>query len=193
MTDTTQPTHSHRCCSTDSIRGILNSIELPRRQLQVIVDDNRIRDNNWLPSRAHASAGIDLRAMFTQSTPGLCVDSNGDECLLIPPGTAILVPTGLRVWIRDPSYVGLLFPRSSTGHKRGLVLGNGTGVIDADYQGPLMVSLLNRTTDLITVELGERIAQLVIVPIDRPGITVVDTFEEGTERGTGGFGSTGHK
>lgn len=151
--------------------------------IQVIITDERLTKLAKITDRAYEdSAGMDLRAMF-----------EGDGPLILPPGKAALIPTGLKVWIRDPNFVGLLFPRSGTGHKRGLVLGNGTGVIDAAYQGDLMVSLLNRTDHNVDVELGERIAQLVITPVMRPHLEFVEEFGDVTARGTGGFGSSGTK
>lgn len=150
--------------------------------VEVIITDPRLRDLDMLPKREHQSAGIDLRAMFTSDGP-----------LVLSPRTATLIPTGLNVWIRDPDYVGLIFPRSGTGHKRGIILGNGTGVIDADYQGPLMISAFNRTDFAVSIELGERIAQLVIAPIVRPDLVFVDAFDDVTSRANGGFGSTGAK
>lgn len=158
----------------------MNTLD-PFLEPQIIVCDKRIEQFSITPiGHTTGSAGMDLRAMFEDG-----------EKLLVPPRTAILVPTGLRVWIRDPRLVGLIFPRSGTGHKRGLVLGNGTGVIDSDYQGPLMVSLLNRTDYAEEITLGERIAQLVLVPVISPSYTLVTEFHDTTERGDGGFGSTG--
>ena len=150
--------------------------------ISIIVTDERLTRVDWMPSRAHDSAGMDLRAMFAD---GLVQ--------ALQPGEARLIPTGLRVWVRNPNWVGMIYPRSGTGHKRGLVLGNGTGVIDADYQGPLMVSLLNRTSEVQVIEFGERIAQLVVLPIIRPDLDFVTDFESATARGDGGFGSTGTK
>ena len=115
------------------------------------------------------------------------------KLLALQPGEARLVPTGLRVWVKNPNWVGMIYPRSGTGHKRGLVLGNGTGGIDADYQGPLMVSLLNRTSEVQVIEFGERIAQFVVLPVIRPELEFVVDFDQATTRGDGGFGSTGTK
>jgi dUTP pyrophosphatase len=131
-----------------------------------------------LPAYATAgSAGLDLRA---------CVDAP----LVLQPGAAALVPTGLAIHIGDPGYAAMLLPRSGLGHKHGIVLGNLVGLIDSDYQGPLMVSCWNRGTTAFTVEPLERIAQLVIVPVVQAEFRVVASFDA-SERGSGGFGSTG--
>ena len=123
------------------------------------------------------SAGLDLRAAL-------------DAPLALAPGQAVLVPSGLAIHIGDPGLCAMILPRSGLGHKHGIVLGNGTGLIDADYQGPLMVSLWNRSPTAFTVAPGDRIAQLVLMPVVRAGLQVVDTFEE-SARGQGGFGHTG--
>jgi dUTP pyrophosphatase len=131
-----------------------------------------------LPAYATAgSAGLDLRA---------CVAAP----LVLQPGAAELVPTGLAIHIRDPGYAAMLLPRSGLGHKHGIVLGNLVGLIDSDYQGPLMVSCWNRGSAAFTIEPLERIAQLVIVPVLRAEFRVVDSFDA-SARGSGGFGSTG--
>jgi dUTP pyrophosphatase len=131
-----------------------------------------------LPAYATAgSAGLDLRA---------CVDAP----LVLQPGAAELVPTGLAIHIGDPGYAAMLLPRSGLGHKHGIVLGNLVGLIDSDYQGPLMVSCWNRGTTAFTIEPLERIAQLVIVPVVQAEFRVVASFDT-SERGSGGFGSTG--
>lgn len=124
-----------------------------------------------------ASAGMDLRAAL-------------DAPLVVAPGQAHLVPTGLALHIGDPALCAVILPRSGLGHKHGIVLGNGTGLIDADYQGPLMVSLWNRGATAFTIEPGDRIAQLVVLPIVRARFDVVDEFES-SARGAGGFGHTG--
>lgn len=123
------------------------------------------------------SAGLDLRA---------CVD----EPLLIEPGQTRLIPTGLSIHIADPGLAAMILPRSGLGHKHGIVLGNLVGLIDSDYQGPLMVSCWNRGASSYTVQPMERIAQLVIVPVVQARFRVVDEFGA-SERGAGGFGSTG--
>ncbi len=123
------------------------------------------------------SAGLDLRA---------CLDAP----IELAPGQSALIPTGLAVHIGDPGLCAMLLPRSGLGHKHGIVLGNGTGLIDSDYQGPLMVSAWNRGDTPYTVQPLERIAQLVIVPVVQASFQVVDSFDAST-RGSGGFGSTG--
>ena len=123
------------------------------------------------------SAGLDLRA---------CLDAP----LELQPGAAALIPTGLAVHIGDPNLAAMLLPRSGLGHKHGIVLGNLVGLIDSDYQGPLMVSCWNRGATAYTVQPMERIAQMVIVPVVQAAFRVVDSFES-SARGTGGFGSTG--
>ena len=123
------------------------------------------------------SAGLDLRA---------CLDA----ALVIEPGQTVLIPTGLAIHIEDPGLAAMILPRSGLGHKHGIVLGNLVGLIDSDYQGPLMVSCWNRGATAFTVQPLERIAQLVIVPVVQAGFRVVQEF--GTSgRGVGGFGSTG--
>jgi dUTP pyrophosphatase len=132
----------------------------------------------WLPAYATpGSAGLDLRA---------CLDAP----LELQPGAAALIPTGLSIHIADPALAGMLLPRSGLGHKHGIVLGNLVGLIDSDYQGPLMVSCWNRGGTAYTVQPLERIAQLVIVPVVQARFERVDSFEDSV-RGTGGFGSTG--
>ncbi len=123
------------------------------------------------------SAGLDLRA---------CLDAP----LVLQPGDSALIPTGLAMHLADPGYAALLLPRSGLGHKHGIVLGNQVGLIDSDYQGPLMVSLWNRGTLPFTVQPFERIAQMVIVPVVQARFNVVDEFAA-SHRGEGGFGSTG--
>jgi dUTP pyrophosphatase len=123
------------------------------------------------------SAGLDLRA---------CIDAP----LVLAPGQASLIATGLSIHIADPGLAAMILPRSGLGHKHGIVLGNLVGLIDSDYQGPLMVSCWNRGAAAYTVQPLERIAQLVIVPVVQATFQRVDSFEA-TERGSGGFGSTG--
>ena len=123
------------------------------------------------------SAGLDLRACL-------------DEPLLIEPGQTRLIPTGLAIHIGDPGLAAMILPRSGLGHKHGIVLGNLVGLIDSDYQGPLMVSCWNRSGASYTVQPMERIAQLVIVPVVQASFRRVEEFGQ-SERGTGGFGSTG--
>ncbi|MEO5629231.1 MAG: dUTP diphosphatase [Thermomonas sp.] len=146
--------------------------------LQLKLLDSRFGDTWPLPAYAtQHSAGLDLRAAL-------------DEALVIEPGDAALIPSGLAIHIGDASLCAVILPRSGLGHKHGIVLGNGTGLIDADYQGPLMISTWNRGNVAYTIEPGDRIAQLVLLPIVRATLQVVDTFEEST-RGAGGFGHTG--
>ena len=132
----------------------------------------------FLPQYATpGSAGLDLRA---------CLDAP----LVLEPGQAALIPTGLSIHIGDPGLAAMLLPRSGLGHKHGIVLGNLVGLIDSDYQGPLMVSCWNRGAVAFTVQPMERIAQMVIVPVVQATFRRVDEFEA-SQRGTGGFGSTG--
>lgn len=146
--------------------------------LQVKIMDDRLGKSIPLPEYATGgSAGLDLRACL-------------DESQVLEPGETILVPTGMAIYIQDPEYAAMLLPRSGLGHKRGVVLGNLVGLIDSDYQGQLMVSCWNRSTTPFTIEVGERIAQMVIVPVVQVGFEFVDEFTD-TERGAGGFGSTG--
>lgn len=136
------------------------------------------RMNEYLPTYATAgSAGLDLRA---------CIDA----AVTLPPGATQLIPTGLSIHIADPGYAAMILPRSGLGHKHGIVLGNLVGLIDSDYQGPLMVSAWNRGSDPFTLEPMERLAQLVVVPVLQVEFDVVDEFED-SSRGQGGFGSTG--
>jgi dUTP pyrophosphatase len=146
--------------------------------LQVKVLDPRFGDAWPLPVYAtQHSAGLDLRAAL-------------DTALVLQPGDAALIPSGLAIYIADPTLCAVILPRSGLGHKHGIVLGNGTGLIDADYQGPLMISTWNRGNAAYTIEPGDRIAQLVLLPIVRATLQVVDTFNE-SARGAGGFGHTG--
>ncbi len=138
--------------------------------------DDRIRAH--LPAYATpGSAGLDLRA---------CLDAP----LQIASGQTTLVPTGLAIHLRDPGLAAVILPRSGLGHKHGIVLGNLVGLIDSDYQGPLMVSCWNRSAEDYLLQPMERLAQLVIVPVVHAEFRVVDAFDA-SERGTGGFGSTG--
>ncbi len=139
--------------------------------------DKRLRDA--LPAYATAgSAGLDLRACL-------------DEPLTLAPNAWQLVPTGMAIHLEDPGYAALILPRSGLGHKHGIVLGNLVGLIDSDYQGQLMVSAWNRSGVAFTIEPMERIAQLVIVPVVQAQFRLVDNFAAATERGAGGYGSTG--
>ena len=149
-----------------------------QRTLEVKLLDPRYGDAWPMPAYAtDASAGLDLRAAL-------------DSPLTLQPGDTALVPSGLAIHLADPTLCAVVLPRSGLGHRHGIVLGNGTGLIDADYQGPLLISTWNRGREAFTIEPGDRIAQLVILPIVRASLQVVDTFEE-SARGSGGFGHTG--
>lgn len=151
---------------------------MTERSIEVRLLDARYGAEWALPDYATpASAGVDLRAAL-------------DGPLALAPRETRLVPTGLSIHIADPALCAVILPRSGLGHKHGIVLGNGTGLIDADYQGPLMVSVWNRGDAAFTIEPGDRIAQLVVLPIVRARFTVVDEFES-SARGAGGFGHTG--
>ena len=148
-------------------------------KLDVKILDERLRE--CLPAYATpGSAGLDLRA---------CLDAP----LTLAANAWQLVPTGLAIHLRDPAYAALILPRSGLGHKHGIVLGNLVGLIDSDYQGQLMVSAWNRSDVAFTIEPMERIAQLVIVPVMQARWRVVEDFEAVTERGAGGYGSTGRQ
>ena len=148
------------------------------RTLEVKVLDPRFGDEWPMPAYAtDASAGLDLRAAL-------------EAPLLLEPGDTALIPSGLAIHLADPALCAVVLPRSGLGHRHGIVLGNGTGLIDADYQGPLMISTWNRGREPFTISPGDRIAQLVVLPIVRATLQVVDTFEE-SARGAGGFGHTG--
>ena len=147
-------------------------------EVELRILDERLGTAYPLPGYATAhAAGMDLRAML-------------DAPLTLQPGEAHLVATGMAIHIGDPGLCAHILPRSGLGHKLGLVLGNGVGLIDADYQGPLMVSLWNRGGQPQTVQPGDRIAQLVFMPVVRARFRHVESFAE-SARGTGGFGHTG--
>lgn len=149
-----------------------------KREIELKRLDPRLGSEFPLPDYATAhSAGMDLRAMC-------------DAPLELAPGEAQLLSTGLAIHIADPGLCAVILPRSGLGHKQGLVLGNLVGLIDADYQGPLMVSLWNRGQNPQTITPGDRIAQLVLLPVVRAAFRVVDSFES-SARGEGGFGHTG--
>ena len=150
------------------------------RKIQLKILDDRIGDQIPLPAHAtEGSAGMDLRA---------CID----ETITLAPGETELIPTGIAIHIEDPGLAATILPRSGLGHKHGIVLGNLVGLIDSDYQGQLFVSCWNRGTDSFTIEQGDRIAQLVFVPVVQADFEVVDDFYE-SRRGAGGFGHSGHK
>ena len=138
--------------------------------------DERVREQ--MPQYATAgSAGLDLRACL-------------DEAVILNPGETRLIPTGLAMHLADPGHAAMILPRSGLGHKHGVVLGNLVGLIDSDYQGQLMVSLWNRGQEAFTIQPFERIAQMVIVPVVQATFAVVEEFDS-SDRGEGGFGSTG--
>jgi dUTP pyrophosphatase len=140
--------------------------------------DRRIGDQIPLPAPATAgSAGMDLRAAL-------------EAPLTLGAGESALIPTGIAIHVGDPNFCAMILPRSGLGHKHGIVLGNLVGLIDADYQGPLMISCWNRAQAPYTIAPGDRIAQLVLVPVARAAFRVVDEFED-SERGEGGFGHSG--
>ncbi|GAB3443010.1 dUTP diphosphatase [Massilia solisilvae] len=146
------------------------------KTIDIKILDPRMKDQ--LPQYATpGSAGLDLRA---------CIDAP----LTLEPGQTVLVPTGLAIHLADPGYAAVILPRSGLGHKNGIVLGNLVGLIDSDYQGQLMVSTWNRSQSAFTLQPMDRLAQLVVVPVLQVGFNVVEEFAS-TERGAGGFGSTG--
>ncbi len=148
------------------------------KKLQVKILDSRIGNEFPLPAYATpGSAGMDLRA---------CLDQE----LVLEPGQTTLIPTGLSIHIEDPGLCAMLLPRSGLGHKHGVVLGNLVGLIDSDYQGPLMVSCWNRGHQTFTVAPGERIAQMVLVPVVQADFEIVEEFSD-SDRGEGGFGHSG--
>lgn len=147
--------------------------------LQMKVLDARFGQDWPLPAYATAgSAGMDLRAAI-------------DAPLTLAPGETALLPSGISLYIADPGLCALIVPRSGLGHKHGIVMGNGTGVIDADYQGPLLISLWNRGSEPHTISPGDRVAQLLLVPVVQATLQVVDEFVGYSTRGEGGFGHTG--
>jgi dUTP pyrophosphatase len=148
--------------------------------IELKILDSRIGSEYPLPTYATpGSAGMDLRAMI-------------DTSLTIAPGETLLIPTGIAIHVADPGLAAVILPRSGLGHKHGIVLGNLVGLIDSDYQGPLMVSCWNRGELPFTLEIGDRLAQLVFVPVVQAQFKLVDEFD-GSDRGEGGFGHSGHK
>jgi dUTP pyrophosphatase len=148
------------------------------KQIDLKILDERIGNQFPLPAYAtEGSAGLDLRACL-------------DEALTVEPGQTHLIPTGLAIHIADPKLAATILPRSGLGHKHGIVLGNLVGLIDSDYQGQLMVSVWNRGQDTFTIEPGDRIAQLVFVPVVQAEFSIVEDFDA-TKRGEGGFGHSG--
>ncbi len=154
------------------------SQSLKKSKTEVRLLDDRIGKEIPLPAYATpGSAGMDLRA---------CLQA--PVCL--QPGETVLIPTGISIHIHDPNLAATILPRSGLGHKHGIVLGNLVGLIDSDYQGPLMVSLWNRSTRPFEVNIGDRIAQLVMVPVVQTEFEIVEEFTA-SDRGTGGFGHSG--
>ena len=150
------------------------------KKIELKILDRRLGSEFPLPSYAtDGSAGIDLRACLTDPTP-------------LAPGETLLIPTGMAIHIADPSLAAMILPRSGLGHKHGIVLGNLVGLIDSDYQGQVLVSTWNRGGDVFTVHPGERIAQLVFVPVVQAAFDLVEEFSP-TARGEGGFGHSGRQ
>ncbi len=148
------------------------------RRIQAQILDSRLGTEFPLPEYAtKGSAGLDLRAML-------------NEDLQLEPGQTVLIPTGLAIYIEDPSLAAMILPRSGLGHKHGIVLGNLVGLIDSDYQGQLQISCWNRGSSSFTITSGDRIAQLVLVPVIQAQLDITDNFME-SERAAGGFGHTG--
>ncbi len=148
------------------------------RPVEIKLLDPRFGDEWPLPAYAtKGSAGLDLRAAT-------------ETALTLEPGDTVLIPSGISIHLADPGLCAVVLPRSGLGHRHGIVLGNGTGLIDADYQGPLLISVWNRGREPFTIQPGDRIAQLVVMPVVRVSLQVVDTFAD-SERGEGGFGHTG--
>lgn len=145
--------------------------------VQLKILNPKIQQENLPQYATEGSAGLDLRA---------CID----EPLVLSAGQTVLIPTGLAIHLADPNLCAILLPRSGLGHKHGIVLGNLVGLIDSDYQGELKVSLWNRSNETFTINPMDRIAQMVIVPIVQAAFEIVDEFHS-SERGSGGFGSTG--
>ena len=148
-------------------------------QVDIKILDARLREN--MPAYATpGSAGLDLRA---------CIDAP----VTLEPGQWQLIPTGMAMYLKDPGYAAMILPRSGMGHKHGIVLGNLVGLIDSDYQGQLMVSAWNRSPTAFTLQPMDRLAQLVIVPVVQPSFNVVESFDDVSQRGVGGYGSTGQQ
>ncbi len=150
------------------------------KQVELRILDDRLGHDFPMPDYAtDGSAGIDLRACLKSAET-------------LNPGDTQLIPSGIAVHIANPAYAAVVLPRSGLGHKHGIVLGNLVGLIDSDYQGEIFISCWNRGTDAFTIEPGERIAQLVFIPVAQPQFSIVDRFDE-SERGSGGFGHTGRQ
>ena len=166
----------------NDVEGLITTTNRIPVQMKVL-DERLYQYDDW-ENQTEGSAGIDLRAMI-------------DEPLRLHRGEVELIPTGVSIYIQDPKFAGFILPRSGLGHKEGIVLGNLTGLIDADYQGPLMVSCWNRRKwdrfedPTFVINPGDRIAQIVFQPVYKPEIEVVEEFHNQTVRGAGGFGHTG--
>lgn len=148
---------------------------------EITILDPRIGKDDKYPLPVCAtggSAGMDLRA---------CID----EDLTIKSGETKMIGTGISIYLKDPNFVGMIYPRSGLGSKDGIILGNTTGVIDADYQGELLICLWNRSDTDYVISVGERVAQYVVTPVIHPNFSIVESFSNQTERGAGGFGSSG--
>ena len=152
--------------------------DTPARRIRLKILDARLGSEIPLPERGTVgSAGVDLRACL-------------DHPLELQPGGCELISSGLSIYLEDPGLAAVILPRSGLGHKHGIVLGNLVGLIDSDYQGQLMVSCWNRSSSAFTINPGERIAQLVLVPVLQAELQIVDSFDD-SQRGAGGFGHTG--
>lgn len=148
-------------------------------EIELKILDPRIGRDFLLPTVATpGAAGVDLRAII-------------DEALILAPGETALIHTGIAIYLRNSGYAGLILPRSGLGHKHGIVLGNLVGLLDADYEGEILLSCWNRSRESFTINPGERLAQLVIVPVMQPRFKVVREFSEKSLRGESGFGHTG--
>lgn len=151
-----------------------------KQPIQIKILNSKIGNDIPLPSYAtEGSAGVDLRACL-------------DDSITLGPGETVLIPTGIAIYLEDPNLAATILPRSGLGHKHGIVLGNLVGLIDSDYQGELMVSCWNRGATSFVIEPGERIAQLVVLPVVQVEFSIVDCFQA-SDRGVDGFGSTGTK
>lgn len=141
------------------------------------IRDKRLFEVGALTRGSTGAAGYDLRA---------CID----QPVELQPGESVLIDTGVSVYVKDPNFASVILPRSGLGHKSGIILGNTVGLIDPDYQGNLMMSLLNRKSEVFVINPLDRVAQLVFVPVVHPEFNITDDFTDNTERGDGGFGST---
>lgn len=159
----------------------------PALPVEVVIKDHEFIKEFGLPTIATpGSAAVDLRANVKAL-------AGGSEVFYLQPGNTILLRTGIAIAIKNPEFAAFMIPRSGLGHRHGIVLGNGTGLIDSDYQGEMHISLTNQSTTSFKINHGDRIAQLYFAPVIRPFFTIVDDFGETTQRGEGGFNSTGTK